>query len=160
MLIRRTRADDVSGLKAMLQQVWHQTYAPFLGRARVDQLTTMWHTPEKQAAETTAENCVSLVAENIDDIVGHALVADEGEGHLHLRRLYLQATYHGHGVGAQLLNAALSAFPQGRSVRLEVYENNARAVAFYRAQGFAVCEKLRDEFADDELYEFRMIKAL
>lgn len=160
MIVRRTMVDDLSNLKEMLHQVWHQTYAPFLGSTRVDQLTNMWHTPANLASETEMPACATLVAAENDNIVGHALVADEGEGLLHLKRLYLDPTFHGQGIGDQLLNAALSAFLHGKMASLEVYENNARAVPFYKRHGFEVSEKLRDAFADDELYEFRMCKAL
>ncbi len=116
--------------------------------------------PENLTAETSAETGVSLVAEENGEIVGHAQASDEGGGLLHLRRLYLQSAYHGQGIGDQLLVAALTAFTHGKTASLEVYENNARAVAFYKRHGFKVSEKLRDEFAEDELYEFRMIKPL
>lgn len=152
---------DVPALKAMLYRVWHQTYTPFLGAARVDQLTSMWHQPELLSAEVDQTACATFVAVNSDDeVVGHALAAYEGEGRVHLKRLYLDQSYHGQGTGKVLLQEALAAFPNGTHASLEVYANNRRAVAFYHRNGFSVSEKLRDEFAEDELYEYRMVKSI
>jgi ribosomal protein S18 acetylase RimI-like enzyme len=144
----------------MLFRVWHQTYAPFLGEQRVNHLTEMWHQPAKLIQETTDGSCATFVAVDRRDVIGHVLAADEGEGRIHLMRLYLDSAYHGQGIGDRLLDSALSAFPNGKCVTLEVYEVNLRAVSFYKRRGFVVREKLRDEFASDELYEFRMWRAL
>ncbi|MCF4099871.1 GNAT family N-acetyltransferase [Maritalea mediterranea] len=150
----------VPALKALLYRVWHQTYTPFLGVDRVNQLTDMWHKPAKLASEVEHELCASFVALKGEEVIGHALATAEGDGLVHLKRLYVDKEYHGQDVGKRLLRAALAAFPNGTCASLEVYENNHRAVAFYKRQGFTAQEKLRDEFAKDELYEFRMIKAL
>lgn len=159
--IRHTAPKDALQLKAMLYRSWHDTYAPFLGAARVDHLTQMWHTLEKLERETEQATDASFVALNGDEIIGHALVSGGGEQQLHLKRLYVDMAHHGRGVGHRLLSAALGAFPDGKTVTLEVYENNVRAVRFYLRHGFEVSEKLRDEHtADEELYEFRMTKPL
>lgn len=160
IIVRSTNYDDVPALKSMLYDAWHETYASFLGAQRVDLLTKMWHTPEKLESEVNSAADASFVVIDGDRIVGHALATDEGEGHVHLKRLYLRAAYYCKGLGDQLLTAALSSFPDGLQASLEVYEVNARAVAFYQKHDFSISERLRDEFADDELYEFRMVRTL
>lgn len=85
--------------------------------------------------------------------------ASEGE-RIHVARLYLSHDLHGQGIGKKLLWSALKAFPAATTAYLEVYEPNVGAVQFYKSQGFQVTERLRDEYADKELYEYRMEKKL
>lgn len=160
ILVRPTIFEDVSALKALLHASWHETYRLLWGAERIDYLTQMWHRPETLRNEVEAVADASFVAVDGDQIVGHAMASDEGEGHVHLKRLYLLQAYHGQNIGDQLLAAALGAFPEGREASLEVLELNGRAVAFYRRHGFSVSERLRDDFAENELYEFRMVRPL
>lgn len=59
-------------------------------------------------------------------------------GDLELKRIYLLSRYHGTGLGGALMEAAVKeAGSRGASrLLLGVYAHNARAIAFYRKQGF------------------------
>ncbi len=59
---------------------------------------------------------------------------------LEVQRIYVLSRYHGTGVGHKLMSRALAEAGRrgARSVVLGVLKRNARAVAFYRRQGF--CE--------------------
>lgn len=57
---------------------------------------------------------------------------------LELKRIYLLSRFHGAGVGARLMEAAVEAARAAgaRRLLLGVYGENARAIAFYVRQGF------------------------
>lgn len=75
--------------------------------------------------------------------VGYALVcptqlAGGGDGDLELKRIYALSRFHGTGMGAALMHAAVAyAREQGANrLLLGSYAHNHRAIAFYRRQGF------------------------
>ncbi|UZK65905.1 GNAT family N-acetyltransferase [Sphingomonas sp. M1-B02] len=57
-------------------------------------------------------------------------------GDVELKRIYLLARFHGSGAGAALMQAAVAAAGGHERLLLGVYAGNARAIAFYRRQGF------------------------
>jgi len=59
-------------------------------------------------------------------------------GDLEVRRIYLLSRFHGGGVGARLLQAAVDAAQAlgAPRVLLSVFGENANAIAFYARQGF------------------------
>jgi ribosomal protein S18 acetylase RimI-like enzyme len=73
--------------------------------------------------------------------VGYALLAPPEldaarDGDIELKRIYALSRFHGSGIGAALLEAALEACTGHARILLGVYAQNARAIAFYRKQGF------------------------
>jgi ribosomal protein S18 acetylase RimI-like enzyme len=72
--------------------------------------------------------------------VGVAQTEEMGAEALEIERLYVRGEHHGSGVGAALMERALEeAAKRGKSmVWLGVWEQNHRAVAFYRRSGFEV----------------------
>ena len=73
--------------------------------------------------------------------VGYALIsAPELEaardGDIELKRIYALSRYHGSGMAAALLDAALAATAGYERLLLGVKDDNHRAIAFYRKHGF------------------------
>ena len=73
--------------------------------------------------------------------IGYALLATPDlaqarPGDLELKRIYALSRYHGAGVGAALMDAAVAAAQGASRLLLGAYAGNARAIAFYRKQGF------------------------
>lgn len=77
-------------------------------------------------------------------IVGYVMLCppdlpvSTGPGDLEIKRIYLLSRFHGGGVGAALMEAALAAARRrgARRVLLGVYRENAAALGFYARQGF------------------------
>ncbi|WP_033073917.1 GNAT family N-acetyltransferase [Sphingopyxis sp. MWB1] len=57
-------------------------------------------------------------------------------GDWELKRIYALSRFHGSGLGAALMQAAVAAAAPYQRLLLGVYARNARAIAFYRKQGF------------------------
>jgi len=66
------------------------------------------------------------------------LPIDLQPGDLELKRIYVLSKFHGTGCGAQLLEAAQAHARHARAPRLLIgtYEENERAVAFYKRHGY------------------------
>lgn len=99
-----------------------------------------------QRAELRDPRMRLLVAEGRDGAwAGFALLCDgsraqgvDGVRPMEIVRFYTRATWYGRGVGAQLMDAALSAAAEADhdEVWLQVWEGNARARRFYEKSGF------------------------
>lgn len=74
-------------------------------------------------------------------------------GDWELKRIYALSRFHGGGLGAALLRAAVEAAAPHHRLLLGVYAHNARAIAFYRKHGFhQIAERQFDvggKFYDD-----------
>ncbi|MCC2601816.1 GNAT family N-acetyltransferase [Sphingopyxis yananensis] len=73
--------------------------------------------------------------------LGYALVSQPDlaaaqVGDLELKRIYSLSRFHGLGMGARLMDAALGAAAGYQRLLLGVYHGNSRALAFYKKQGF------------------------
>jgi diamine N-acetyltransferase len=100
-------------------------------------------TPERQEQELADPNGRFLLAEQDGTVAVYAYLTVSGTPGArisHLGRIYARRDWIGRGVGSALMQACLDkAAGQGASlVRLTVWEDNARAIAFYRAWGFLV----------------------
>jgi ribosomal protein S18 acetylase RimI-like enzyme len=136
--IRPVGACDIEGVCAVLVATWHATYDGTLGSAKVDEITASWHSHNALTRQAEAADAVFLLAEDAGGVVGCGFARLLGAGELDLGHLYVLPGAQGRGIGTRLLARLLGAFPQAKSVRLEVEPRNARAIAFYQRAGFSV----------------------
>lgn len=103
--------------------------------------------PQKQADELADPLTTFLIAEIDRTAVGYARLrlspppaAITGRRPLEIVRFYSDKAWIGRGVGVALMTACLElAAKQSRdTIWLDVWERNARAIAFYRKWGFAL----------------------
>ncbi|WBV43236.1 GNAT family N-acetyltransferase [Pseudoroseomonas cervicalis] len=149
LTLRPARAEDAPALTTLLRRSWLTTWAPELPFPAV----------QRFAAEDPAAGYVAgmaadfLVAERAGVLLGMA----HAMGDL-LAALHVDPRAWGQGVGAALLAAAERRIAEGHAVaRLEVLAFNARALRFYRRQGWAEqARRMGDEYgAPVELVEMR-----
>ena len=112
-------------------------------------------------------NQVTLVAEAAGKIVGYIVVALQQEhpaldvkGAAEFRKLYVEAEQHGTGVGAQLFEAALAvAEAHRRPVWLGVFQQNQRAIAFYKKYDFVIAGEQIFQVGKDPQLDYLMLRA-
>ena len=95
------------------------------------------------------ENCVNdspylegYIFENAGALQGYAMVAKSfatefGKPCIWIEDLYMKEAYRGQGIGSQFFDFIKKEYP-GSIFRLEVEEENERAIAVYKKNGFAV----------------------
>ena len=104
---------------------------------RVTAITDDWHSLRSLQARLVRPRSEFLVADSGGELGGMAFAKAGEDGKiLMLHQLYVRPAYQGHGIGGMLLDEILNCFPEAETVRLEVEEANARAIAFYEAYGF------------------------
>ncbi len=143
--IRRAVVTDAPALAEFGRRTFHDTFAPDNDPADMAAYLAEAFAPEKQAAQLAAPGRTCLFAEVDGALVGYACLMDgaqhrdAGGAHpVELERFYVDRRWHGRGVAAPLMMAVVQyARAVGADVLwLGVWERNARAIAYYRKQGF------------------------
>lgn len=95
------------------------------------------------------DNCVNdspylegYIFENDEEIQGYAMIAKSfstefGKPCIWIEDLFLKESYRGQGIGSRFFDFIKKAYPES-IFRLEVEEENQRAIAVYKKNGFAV----------------------
>jgi ribosomal protein S18 acetylase RimI-like enzyme len=138
MFVRTAGERDLKAVRDLLVETWHATYDDIYGVEKVTQITDDWHSLAALSARLEKPRSEFVLADDGKAIAGMAFatVGDDGKTVM-LHQLYVRPAMQGRGVGGLLLDEIENAFPEGETVRLEVEEKNARAVAFYIGQGFS-----------------------
>lgn len=133
--IRRATEADVPAVRALLAATWRDTYGAFLPLEAIERVTEVWHATSALAAELAQPTTFTAVAEDESGIVG-MVTADGRPDAVEIARLYVLPSAQRRGLGRQLLAAALAAFPDRTSARLEVEAQNPKGRACYVKEGF------------------------
>jgi ribosomal protein S18 acetylase RimI-like enzyme len=157
--IRRATADDADAIGAMHVAAWREAYPHLLSAASLERATPESRGRRWREIIANAREGQIFVAEAEGEIVGHSSAGpafdEDAPRALELRSIYLLARAYGSGAAQDLLDAAIGSEP----ARLWVAEDNPRAQAFYRRNGFAANgERKVAPFILDEVAEIRMVR--
>jgi ribosomal protein S18 acetylase RimI-like enzyme len=137
MFVRTASERDIEAVRALLVETWHATYDAIYGAERVTEITNHWHSLPSLKARLTRPNSEFLVADDGKQIGGMSYAeADETGKSVMLKQLYVLPSLQGRGIGGMLLDEVVESFSDAKLIRLEVEEQNAKAIAFYAANGF------------------------
>lgn len=140
--LRRATADDADALALIGAATFLDAFAGTLEGAAIVKHCTVQHSPDAYR-EYLANGAQGLLAE-IEP--GHAPIGftlagapdlpGAQDGDLELKRIYTLTRFHGTGLGTQLLDAVIAQSEGHERLILGVYDQNHRALAFYRKHGF------------------------
>jgi ribosomal protein S18 acetylase RimI-like enzyme len=152
MFVRTASERDLAPIHALLVETWHATYDSIYGAARVAEITDDWHSIASLRARLTRPNSEFLVADDGKRIGGIAFAAATTDAKtILLNQLYVLPACRRQGIGHALLEEVEASFPEARTLRVEVEEANAAAIAFYRLQGFLPAGNTTDFGGDSGL---------
>lgn len=158
-IIRTPRPADVPGLAAVHVAGWRDSYGHLLPERFYDDAAlarriSMW---ARIITELDPARTVQ-VAEIDGAVVGFGMcgptISDGAVRDRELYSLYVLTVWHGTGVGQALLDAVLGNEP----AQLWVVQDNARALAFYRRNGFGADGGTRVEEHLENLAEVRLVR--
>lgn len=140
--VREAGADDISALSLVGAATFLETFAGILaGHGIVDHCGRA-HSPAAYA-QYFADGARAWLAEvpPSGGPIGFGLIARPDlpgarAGDIELKRIYTLSRFHGAGVGAALMEAAVTAAAGHQRLLLGAYRGNERAIAFYRKNGF------------------------
>jgi diamine N-acetyltransferase len=139
--IRTGRPADAGMLAALGAQTFTDAYAGDVPAGALAAFVSAEFSPQVQAGELADEAGRFFIAEAGGEPVAYAYVREvpgESGAVLELARIYARPDWIGQGVGRMLMGACVQeAVRRGvGTIRLTVWTENARAIAFYRRMGF------------------------
>jgi ribosomal protein S18 acetylase RimI-like enzyme len=143
--IRRADRGDAKRLSAIAEETFRATFSALNTPEDIDLHCRNTYSEEIQASEIADPDTVTLIGEQDEMLVGYAqlrwrkapsCVVAEAPGEI--QRLYVVSDAHGKGVAHDLMSACIDEMTRRRSdvAWLGVWEQNPRAIAFYRKFGF------------------------
>lgn len=144
--LRALSVGDAAAYSAFAERLFRETYVDGYDPADIDAYVAKAFNPEQQMAELTEPGGRVLVLEDsVNGLLGFAHLrltppppALEGRFALEISRFYVDRPWHGRGIARVLMSACIAeARARGAdALWLLVYQDNARAVAFYSKSGF------------------------
>jgi ribosomal protein S18 acetylase RimI-like enzyme len=144
--IRRGVLADAPALAHFAARTFAEAFGDVTAPADLSAHLANTYTPALQAAELADPDVITLLALLGDGIVAYAQVRRnaavpsciERSDVVEVQRFYADSSVRGAGVAQQLMERALDAAIElgGRHAWLGVWQENERAVAFYRKAGF------------------------
>jgi ribosomal protein S18 acetylase RimI-like enzyme len=152
MQIQRASVFDVKAIQAVLRATWLDTYSPYLAQATLDEVTTIWHDAALLEARIRDREIFFAVAREDDgNIAGLVTAQKRPDGDLFIYRLYVRPDLQHKGLGTALYQATLAAFPEIRTVRLQVVADNQKGFAFWRKHGFIESDRHEERVAGESI---------
>lgn len=143
--IRRAAEADAVQLSELGARVFHDTFAADNQPGDMDAYMAGAFGVTQQASELADPAVFTLLAEVDARMVGYAQLRRRepppcvsGPEPVQLWRFYVERAYHGRGMAQSLMEAVYQAARAwgGQTLWLAVWEDNPRAIAFYRKCGF------------------------
>jgi ribosomal protein S18 acetylase RimI-like enzyme len=137
MWVRTASERDLPAVQKLLRETWHATYDAIYGVERVNEIKRDWHSLESLKSRLSKPHSEFVLFEGEEGIIGMAFASQSDPGFVTLYQLYVHPDAQRRGVGSLLVDEIIAAFPDAKSLRLEVEPENTSSVAFYAAKGFA-----------------------
>lgn len=135
-LIRTARLSDAVALSAMMIKSWRESYDGIIEPTKLDEICTIWLTPQKFKERLSDKDACNLIAEADAQVVGHCYALPRGNNSILIAYLYVRQSHQRCGIGQTLMNAAIDCFPGIKHVELGVLAHNYNAIQFYKSLGF------------------------
>ena len=138
--------EDAVRYSAFAERLFRETYADGYEAADIDDYVAHAFSPAQQTMELVEPGARVLVLEDTEDgMLGYAHLrqttppaALAGHFALEISRFYVDRPWHGHGLARVLMSACIAETRSrgADALWLLVYQDNARAIAFYEKSGF------------------------
>ncbi len=152
--MRRITLEDVPALSFMAKKTFYDTFTGTCTEDDMNHFLQKYYNENVLASEVKDTDMEYFFAEINNEPVGYILFAEakinfdeiKGSSALELKRLYVNAAYHGKGVAQKMMQFYLDhAVSQGYDVGfLGVWEHNMRAQRFYHKYGFKASSHTHD----------------
>ena len=163
--IERVTIDQISQLQKIGRQTFYETFSSSNTKENMKNYLEEGFSIEKLTHELNDKNAEFYFAKLDDQVIGYLklnfgasqteLKDDKG---LEIERIYVLQEYHGKKVGQILYDKAIDVARQKNAeyVWLGVWEENPRAINFYKKNGFVEFDKHIFKLGDDEQTDIMM----
>jgi ribosomal protein S18 acetylase RimI-like enzyme len=163
--ISKVTLADVERLQQIGRQTFYETFAGSNTEENMRAYLAEGFAMEKLTSELREPNSAFYFAWLADQVIGYlkvnagaAQTEQQGAQALEIERIYVLRDFHGQQVGQLLYEQALELATQAQAayVWLGVWEENPRAISFYKKNGFVEFDKHVFRLGDDEQTDILM----
>lgn len=157
--------NDIEVLQKIGRQTFSETFAASNSLENMTQYLETGFSTEKILAELENTNAVFYIAKNENEVVGY-LKLNFGDAQtelkdskaLEIERIYVTKAFQGKNVGQLLYEKAIQVATEKSTeyVWLGVWEENLKAINFYKKNGFEAFDKHIFKLGDDEQTDIMM----
>jgi diamine N-acetyltransferase len=165
IITRRITLGDLETLQKIGRQTFAETFSESNSEENMKNYLEEGFSKEKLTAELNNKNSEFYFAILNDEVIGY-LKVNFGESQtelkdskaLEIERIYVSKEFHGKSIGQILYDKAIEVANRKGSeyVWLGVWEENPRAISFYRKNGFVEFDKHIFKLGDDEQTDIMM----
>jgi ribosomal protein S18 acetylase RimI-like enzyme len=165
IITRRITLDDLEKLQKIGRKTFEETFSESNSKENMRSYLDEGFSKEKLTAELNNKDSEFYFAILKDEVIGY-LKVNFGESQtelkdskaLEIERIYVSKEFHGKSVGQLLYDKAIQIAKQKDSeyVWLGVWEENPRAIGFYKKNGFVEFDKHIFRLGDDEQTDIMM----
>jgi len=165
LTIRQVSLPDVEHLQQIGRQTFYETFAASNTEENMRAYLQAGFAAEKLTAELQESNSAFYFAQLADKVIGY-LKVNTGPAQterqtvpaFEIERIYVLQEFHGQKVGQLLYERALQLATQAHAhyVWLGVWEENPRAISFYKKNGFVEFDKHVFKLGDEEQTDILM----
>ncbi len=163
--IHRVAFNELEQLQTIGRQTFQETFSESNSEENMKNYLKEGFSKEKLTNELNDKNAEFYFAKFDNEVVGY-LKLNFGESQtelkdskaLEIERIYVSKEFHGKNVGQLLYNQAIEIAKQKKAdyVWLGVWEENPRAISFYKKNGFVEFDKHIFKLGDDEQTDIMM----
>jgi len=163
--IKKISLNEIDQLQKIGRQTFYETFAEVNSEENIKNYLENGFSTEKLTAELTDNNSEFYFATLNDEVIGYLKINFglsqtelKDDKALEIERIYVSKEFHGKKVGQLLYDKAIEIAKQKNSdyVWLGVWEENLRALSFYRKNGFVEFDKHLFKLGDDEQTDLMM----
>jgi ribosomal protein S18 acetylase RimI-like enzyme len=150
IIIKKISLSEIEQLQEIGKQTFHETFSEVNSEENMKSYLEEKFSYQKLTAELTDENSEFYFATLDNEVIGYLKINFgvsqtelKDDQALEIERIYVSAAFHGKKIGQLLYDKAIEIAKEKNVdyVWLGVWENNFRALSFYRKNGFAEFDK-------------------
>lgn len=163
--IIRVALDEIEQLQKIGKQTFQETFSGSNSEENMKNYLEEGFSKEKLTTELNDKNAEFYFAKLNNEVIGY-LKINFGESQtelkdneaLEIERIYVSKEFHGKNVGQLLYSKAIEIAKDKKAsyVWLGVWEENLRAISFYKKNGFVEFDKHIFKLGDDEQTDIMM----
>ena len=163
--IQKISVTEIDQLQKIGRQTFKETFSESNSEENMKNYLEEGFSKEKLTAELNDKNSEFYFAKLEEEVIGY-LKVNFGDSQtelkdskaLEIERIYVSKEFHGKSVGQLLYDKAIEVAKQKGSeyVWLGVWEENPRAISFYKKNGFVEFDKHIFKLGDDEQTDIMM----
>ena len=163
--IEKVTIDELDQLQDISKATFYETFASGNAEENMNKYLNEGFSVNRLTNEINDKNTDFYFASIDGKVIGYlklnfgqSQTELQNDNSIEIERIYVLKEYHGKNVGQSLYNKALSVaqYKQADYVWLGVWEQNPRAISFYRKNGFVEFDKHIFKLGDEEQTDIMM----